>query len=387
MRHSSHCDEVSNLDFGLLYEAAVMGDCHEAILDMAEALFPNVTIFLYGQDADRINGNFLLYRGLKEEASRTYGTGVSAANGWFKKHWQQEIGRVWHGDELLKAEDLKKTRFYRDWLTQFGDLQCSTGVVIRRQGNRQVVLEVRYPKFLENSHSPMVKMNLTRLAPHLLRAERISAHYAQAREVEAERDNMLELISFPVMIIDDDCRVYNMNGHAQALCGEMKSIFTSADGFLHAVELQSEENLRGVLRDLSRDRARRSSSVVLPASERQERLFLTIVKVSSEHRFCKILPEHAVAGQCKFAIIAQSGTEKFRLGRFLLWEAYGLTASEAEVALCLLEGRSLGELAARKKLSKQTVRNQMGSVLRKTGTRRQPQLVSLLTRLAITASS
>ena len=76
------------------------------------------------------------------------------------------------------------------------------------------------------------------------------------------------------------------------------------------------------------------------------------------------------------------GADQLRLGRDALWAMFDLTAREAELALALLEGRTLPELARAQAVSKQTLRNQLSSILRKTGTTRQSELVALLLQMA-----
>lgn len=68
----------------------------------------------------------------------------------------------------------------------------------------------------------------------------------------------------------------------------------------------------------------------------------------------------------------------------LLWRAFSLTDSEALLAEALLNGATVADYAKERQVSKQTLRNQLVGVMRKTGTRRQSELVSLLTRLALT---
>ena len=69
----------------------------------------------------------------------------------------------------------------------------------------------------------------------------------------------------------------------------------------------------------------------------------------------------------------------------MLWRAFSLTESEARLAEALVNGSTLADFAKVREVSKQTLRNQLVGVMRKTGTRRQSELVSLLTRLALTS--
>jgi DNA-binding CsgD family transcriptional regulator len=65
----------------------------------------------------------------------------------------------------------------------------------------------------------------------------------------------------------------------------------------------------------------------------------------------------------------------------VLRELYRVTPAEARLAALLLTGKSLPELADKLGVAHETVRAQMKSVLHKTGTTRQGELVSLLSKL------
>ena len=57
---------------------------------------------------------------------------------------------------------------------------------------------------------------------------------------------------------------------------------------------------------------------------------------------------------------------------------------QRQLAEALLNGATLADFAQEREVSKQTLRNQLVGVMRKTGTKRQSELVSLLTRLSLT---
>jgi len=61
-----------------------------------------------------------------------------------------------------------------------------------------------------------------------------------------------------------------------------------------------------------------------------------------------------------------------------LVSVYGLTPSEAQVAIGLANGHSIDEIASSSNHSKHTIRSQLKSVFRKTGASRQSELIKLL---------
>ena len=67
----------------------------------------------------------------------------------------------------------------------------------------------------------------------------------------------------------------------------------------------------------------------------------------------------------------------------VLQALFGLTRAEARLASELVEGRGLEEIASAKGVSLNTIRSQAKSLLRKTGTQRQAELVALVHRFVI----
>jgi DNA-binding CsgD family transcriptional regulator len=67
----------------------------------------------------------------------------------------------------------------------------------------------------------------------------------------------------------------------------------------------------------------------------------------------------------------------------VLHRLFDLTPAEARLAISIGSGKTLGEIALEAKLSNATLRSQLSSIFTKTRTRRQPELVALVARVAI----
>lgn len=63
-----------------------------------------------------------------------------------------------------------------------------------------------------------------------------------------------------------------------------------------------------------------------------------------------------------------------------LQELFGLTPAKATIASYLARGRSIGEIAARHRLSLNTVRTHLKNIFAKTGMSRKSQLIALMLR-------
>ena len=80
-------------------------------------------------------------------------------------------------------------------------------------------------------------------------------------------------------------------------------------------------------------------------------------------------------------LVARDQTRKPN-GRHLQ-KLFGLTGAETEVALSIAAGHTLLEIARSRKLSRTTVRSHLGSIFSKTDTKRQSEVVALLTSMAV----
>jgi DNA-binding NarL/FixJ family response regulator len=70
----------------------------------------------------------------------------------------------------------------------------------------------------------------------------------------------------------------------------------------------------------------------------------------------------------------------------ILAELFRFTPTEAEVALALLHGDEVSEIAATRRTSIETVRGHVKSLLRKSGLSSQKQLTAMLSRIAMLAA-
>jgi len=99
----------------------------------------------------------------------------------------------------------------------------------------------------------------------------------------------------------------------------------------------------------------------------------------------KLLPVHGAASApflgAKF-ILTLTDLEAPRLSSLeTISEAFSLTGAEAKVASMIAAGSSPEEIAGELRVSRETVRNQIKAIFRKTGTHRQSELAVLLSRI------
>lgn len=366
-----------------IYDSALNDTLFDTVLDTLHNFLPNTAILLVGQDSRHPSGNFFLQRGLDANALIPPIPELAIDNPWLQQLWQQKEGVIYQDDQMMSHQELLTSKSAKRWLSVVGPMVCATGLVINRRRTRQLVLEVRFP---ETDHGRLrrdVTSWLEELGPHIVRAAQIM-HLNFHHPIDAQLTNdILEMFPFPMLIVDAEFRVHSMNERAEALADSMQTFFISAEGEFHAVDLEAELELRKIVQQLSTGHRHDDKLIPLSNADKTKRLFLSLTKLGKplqrQLRHNSIYEKQSA----RLAVVIQDTEEPLRLSHRALWCAFKLTNAEAELASMLLEGCSVGECAHRQHLAKQTLRNHLGSIMKKTQTNRQPQLVALLTRLAL----
>lgn len=362
-----------------IYDMALGRSSWENILDILAATVPGCVVLVSGDNLATGTNLAFAQRGLPTDVASAYSSYVTQ-NPYLQGLSSFATHQVYHDDQILPRQVAQASPFMSEWLGRAGDLSAATGVVVLRSGARQLLVELRYPAAREKELRDRAAGILGEASTHFGRAFEISnigrfpvgAGYASA---------IVEDLPFTVFFVDEEMRVHYSNGHAEDLRRRSASPFASASGVLRASDPVADEMLRKLVR--------RTVS-----SNRATRTVVQISPPNAEHRYFALARPAVRSGQYQLhdaildpdplaMLVVHGGIEMDSLPTDLLWRAFSLTESEARLAEALLNGDTLADFARERAVSKQTLRNQLVGVMRKTGTKRQPELVSLLTRLAM----
>lgn len=176
-------------------------------------------------------------------------------------------------------------------------------------------------------------------------------------------------LAAPKLVLDPGGNVVWYNGAAARHLDLTRRSNTSNLG----LDAAGEERLRARLRDLARGQrvAGGDLPLVLMLHGRQVESALFMI--------AEQLPQRD-GPDLLLLRLAEAGWNERVSG--VLQQSFGLTAAETDVVALLCEGLSLAQVAERRERQVSTLRTQLKSALRKTGTRSQPQLVRLCLSLA-----
>jgi DNA-binding NarL/FixJ family response regulator len=185
-----------------------------------------------------------------------------------------------------------------------------------------------------------------------------------------------------VLLVRSDMRIEYANAQAERLRRDAAGPFGSGGARLRAGDPEIDGALRALVGKMV---SRRTSTAVLRIAHPGARARYIIVARLADRGGGRPQLHDAILDPGPVVMLVVHGVdEAAALPMDLLWRAFSLTEAEAGLAEALFRGTTLGDFAKERQVSKQTLRNQLVGVMRKTGTRRQAELVSLLTRLALT---
>lgn len=366
-----------------LYRSALDGDFLDRILQSVVKVLGGTPVVIFGVDTQDHKKNFLLHRGLCTEAAVLHINNLMIDNPWLAAQWRQPVGATYQDHDLMSEEEIRAWPRHKEWHGMLCGHKMASGVVIYRHGTRQLVLEVHYSSTHESRFRRPATDLLKLLSPHLLLGEQIMK---LRREFPIEGDmvtSLLELSGLPVIIITSDYRVQNMNRRAEVLVNQMDAFFISAERQFHAMDLESEAAFKSALHAMMTGSRKVSEVVTLWNSDRSRYVFMALAKLGGANTSRAFPVGRFESGDEQFALIIQDMDEELDLAPDTLWRTFRLSNAECELARRLLQGDTVGDVAFDAGVSKQTLRNQLSSIMKKTSTSRQSQLISLLTKLAV----
>lgn len=331
-----------------------------------EALGGGTCMAIHGQDMKANINLGITYTGFDPDYIKTYGTYYSSLNPYVSSFAKAPIGAKLTTEDMVDVSALMRTEFYSDWLRPQEDVWPGCGVVLFHDESRVLVFggQLR-AKDTDHKFGTMMRL-LDVLTPHLMRAFEIQRSVVLSQS--AELDLTMNASRDGFMVVDGSGRVRNMNRGASRILEQQDRIGINAQGVLVMADDRSQASLSKALRSTVEP----ACFFVLSATA-SPLVLVTITPIQRDRPegFTRPFDDRAASHVVTLAAPASGFRSEAR--RLL-----GLTGAEMAVAEALAAGLTLREIADANGRSLHTVRNQMNSILEKTGVRRQAELVSIL---------
>ena len=334
---------------------------------------------IFGFDTEAKLTMDMVSSGYDPDFLKTFDEHFAALNAWGPGFAEKAAGKVIDCEEMLASEELVKTEFYNDWLRPQEDIKNGGGALLFKSDTRVFALggNIR-TRDVARLKEPWLR-TVGQLIPHMQQAFEISRALAGSK-LETAIVASKGLREVPaILLLSETGRVVFANGIAEQMLADGIPVFLDRQGVL---SFSIDENERRSSSEVLRYRlstANPSFSVSLKPTNQSASYDVRFAKLSEEAGIPFPLDRSlGLSGRCCLVIVSK---RSLSTSMDIVLKLRGLTGTEIQIALLLMEGHSAQEIADERATSIYTVRNQTKSIMAKLDVNRQADLMRLLLKL------
>jgi DNA-binding CsgD family transcriptional regulator/PAS domain-containing protein len=356
-----------------IYDAAIEPALWKQALASITAYVGGSSAVLYWHDAATERSEVLHLFNVNPEYTRLYFEKYLPMNPMFPAGAFYEAGVVNSTNDVMPIDEFVETRFYKEWVKPQG-IGDAIAVNLEKGTTRASLLNVRMDasQGFENDDA---RSRMSLLVPHLQRAVSIGRLFDQQQATTQALASTLDHVEAAVFLVRADGTISFANDRARKMV-EQATLVHARDNALHAIADDSDRVLRDVLSSAaSGDASVGVRGVAVPLNDgSQERWFAHVLPLTSGRR-----QEAGQANRAVAAVFIRKGAPNVPLPLLeAIAKTYKLTASEVKVLDAVLKAKGVKAMAEMLGLSQATVKTHLQGLFRKTGTKRQGELVKLI---------
>ncbi|MGH6652539.1 MAG: helix-turn-helix transcriptional regulator [Sphingopyxis sp.] len=366
--------EVLNGLIGEIYDSVLHPErWNETLANITNALCPLSwdAAFILWENSSPPGARFVAATGLAAGVQEIYAAVYAGRHEWSSKMMRYGNGSVIDSNDIMTREEFAKTEFSRNFLAPWG-IDRLIAVLLDRRGGERLGLLIPGPG---DRDVDRLKRGLRTLAPHIQRAMRISDRLATLELAAGAARAAADAAPFAIFSLDDQLGILAANSRA----GQYEKA-----GFIHITgdrfaftHPASQKRLHDLLRSPN------PAGIAFQALGEDGRecpvLVARIARQSAQQIGGVVLGASLIVTLGS----APGETPVVEVDRVAQW--FGLTPSEARLAVALGAGQTVQDYAAQRAISVNAARFLLKGVFRKTGATSQAQLLATLARLPIPA--
>jgi DNA-binding CsgD family transcriptional regulator/PAS domain-containing protein len=366
--------EISKL-LAALYEAAGDTSLWSVFLrELGRATQSNQSAILL-HDLNRRDHGISLQWGVEESAARSYQEYFGAHDLWMQKAAPQIYeGWLATSEEICQFEELTHSEFYNDYLKTNGIGPNAMWGVLENSPSR--IINVGLYRGLRRPFGNKDVELLRFLTPHIIRAFRLHLHFSELRARADNLQHAIDHVATGIVLLGDQGRILHTNQKAAQLLSENDGL-KIVHGYLHAERVSEKNELEHLV--LQAQATSKGTGLgpggAIKISRRLRPALHVLISPVRNIAFDSATPVHAI-------VFISDPAQKVRPPADILQVLFGLTPAESRLALLLSDGHAPPKIADLIGVSTNTLKTQLASIYRKTGTSRQSQLVRLFGNLA-----
>ena len=282
------------------------------------------------------------------------------------------IGTVLTRQGFLSDREYGKCALFRDVLHHVNVWHVMGGVAMRA-GNTAALIGFVRPRrrkaFDEASFA-----TYRRFLPHIERAVRLHRAVTRLDMQRKEAAEVLDRLPLGVILVDAGGRVITMNRSASEIVKRADGLRVDGGGICRAEGAKERARLADMVARAANSvpgpDAQRASAMKIPRPSQQRALSVLVAPLTGKGER---------QGRRGAAVLYVRDPEvPHTTSTAVLADVYGLTASEAKLLQALIQGKRLEDMARDFKVSINTLRTHLKSIFRKTDTKRQSELLSMV---------
>jgi DNA-binding CsgD family transcriptional regulator/PAS domain-containing protein len=279
------------------------------------------------------------------------------------------VGRFLSDEQQVAKPILVRSDYYQGFLRPSA-IHSTLTAALWRDPQSRCVLNITRPEGADPfDGDDLVRANT--LGPHLVRAAGVSARLARLDVIAAGAETALDAVPHGIVLADPRGRILFANREAEAIAGVHDGFSFGPLGLTGARPAETASLARAIHQAARPNGESAALRLTRPSGDRP--IAVLVVPLRRETDWL---------GTAGFlALVVITDPERGHLPpESRLASLYGLTRTEAAVALQLLAGLDLAEIAGQRRISVPTARLHLHRILGKTGAARQSDLVRLLLR-------
>ncbi len=358
---------------GRVYDAAADERLWPAMAPRIAQAFDCASTGLQTRDTRRGDVELLSLTANYDTASlKSYATYYAERDVWVERAAKVGPSKLLTSQDIITDEEFERTEIYNDFCRHL-DLFYVVGSVFPVGPDTMAGLGIHRPRNA-GPFGEADKAAVSLFLPHLQRALQIRERLRAANIERQATLEGLERSATATLVVSRDGRVLYANALAERLLREGDAILASR-GRIASRARKAGTLLACLIRDAADAAAGQGKSPGGTVSiRRDDRLPLTVLVAPlrpARDGFGSPIPA---------AIVFARDPEQLTPMSAALRGLFGLTSAEAKIASAVAEGKSIEDLAADLRIGLSTARTHLARIFSKTGTNRQPQLVSLILR-------
>jgi DNA-binding CsgD family transcriptional regulator len=364
---------------------ALVGDIYDGSLD--PTLWPDVLhktcdfvggsmANLFSQDSVNKKANLYYSWGDDPRYTSLYLEKHSQLNPLYPTTSFFPAGDVFSMTDIISHAEMRKTRFYKEWLKPQGYVDVVACNVEKTTTSSAPLTIVRHER--DGLVDEAARRRVGLIAPHLRRAVLIGKVIEVNKVEAAALAESLDRLAAALFLVDPGGRVVHANvaGHAMLAAG---AVLRAAGGRMLANDPQADQALQDSFAAAAAGDATVGTKGIAVAlkSASGERFLAHVLPLTSGSR--RVAGDHYRVAAAMFVHKPALDVPSPLAG---LVELYGLSPREISVLLAIVEAGGVPAVAAMLGLTQATVKTYLKSIFQKTGAKRQADLVKLVAGLA-----